>query len=155
MSLSLTIDDAGVERLAERIRSLGRSLGQRQELMAAIAFEGENQTRRRISEEKTAPDGTPWPSWSPGYAATRSPGTSLLEGGGELIDSIVSTADDDAAEWGSNLVYFAIHDQGGTDDMAPGPAAIPRRQMLGLSQDNEADIQRIVDDWIERRLEEQ
>jgi len=155
MSLSLTVDDAGVERLAERIRALGQSLSQPGGLMTAIAFEGESQTRRRVSEEKRAPDGAPWPSWSAGYAARRGGGSSLLEDGGDLVDSITSQAGDDYAEWGSNLVYFAIHDQGGTSDMAPGPAAIPQRQMLGVSDDNETDIQGIVDDWIARRLEAQ
>tara|TARA_B100000700_G_scaffold22521_4_gene21889 strand:- start:27494 stop:27964 length:471 start_codon:yes stop_codon:yes gene_type:complete len=155
MSLSLNIDDAGVSRLAARIRALGNSLGNRRELMEAIAFEGENQTRRRITVEKAAPDGTPWPDWSPAYAATRGAGKALLEGSGDLVDSVVSDAGEDFAEWGSNLVYFAIHNFGGTEDMAPGPAGIPQRQMLGLSDDNESDIQGIVDDWIERQIEEE
>lgn len=154
MSLALRIDDAAVDRLATRVAQLGRDLGERRTLMTAIAFEAENQTRRRVSEEKAAPDGTPWPAWSDNYAARRGAGHSLLEGGGGLIDSITSDAGDDWAEWGSNLIYFAIHDQGGTSDMAPGPAAVPQRQMLGLSESNEADIQMIVDDWIERRMGE-
>lgn len=150
MSLQLRIEVAEVERLAERIGRLGA--GDRHGLMQAIAFEGENQTRRRITEEKAGPDGTRWPSWSPNYAATRGGGHALLEGTGDLLDSVVSDATPDQAEWGSNLVYFAIHDQGGTPDMPPAPAAVPQRQMLGLSADNETDIQRIVDDWLERQV---
>ena len=154
MSLALRIDDAAVGRLADRIAQLGRDLGERGSLMSAIAFEAENQTRRRVTDEKSAPDGTPWPAWSDNYAATRGGGHSLLDGGGDLVDSITSESGDDWAEWGSNLPYFAIHDQGGTSDMAPGPAAVPQRQMLGLSESNEGDIQMIVDDWIERRMSE-
>lgn len=154
MSLSLRIEDAGIERLAERIGRLAPSPQERRQLLEAIAFEGETQTRRRITQEKAAPDGTPWPAWSSDYAATRGPGQALLEADGDLVDSITSSADEGAAEWGSNLIYFAIHDQGGTDDMAPGPAAIPQRQMLGLSEENEADIGAIVDDWIAQHLED-
>lgn len=150
MSLALRIDLSDIDRIAERIRHLGEA--DRQPLMQAIAFEGENQTRRRISEEKAGPDGTPWPSWSPDYAASRRTGHALLELSGDLVDSIVSDATSDQAEWGSNLIYFAIHDQGGTPDMAPGPAGIPQRQSLGLSADNESDIQGLVDDWLERQV---
>lgn len=150
MSLALRVELGEIERLAERIGRLGRE--DRHGLMNALAVEGESQTRRRIAEEKAAPDGTPWPAWSPNYAATRGPGKALLEGGGDLLDSITSDATEDEAEWGSNLVYFAIHDQGGEDWMAPGPAAIPQRQSLGLSADNETDLQRIVDDWLERQV---
>lgn len=151
MSIGLTIDTSGVDRLAERIRRFGEL--DRSSLMEAIAFEGENQTRRRIAQEKTAPDGTPWPAWSADYAASRHGGQSLLVGDGDLLDSVTSDATADSAEWGSNLVYFAIHNYGGTADMAPGPAAIPQRQSLGLSPDNEADIETIIDDWHARQLE--
>jgi len=152
MSIALRYDDAAIERLADRIRAFADQ--DRSGLMEAIAFEGENQTRRRITVEKTAPDGTRWPAWSPAYAASRHRGHGLLERSGALVDSIVSDSSDEHAEWGSNLIYFAIHNFGGTEDMAPGPAGIPQRQSLGLSSDNETDIQAIVDDWAERQLEE-
>lgn len=150
MSLSTRYDLSDVERLADRINQLGSA--DTTDLMDAIAFEGENQTRRRIRDEKTAPDGTAWPSWSPDYAATRNGGQGLLEGQGDLVDSMVSDSSRDHAEWGSNLVYFAIHNFGGTPDMKPGPAAIPQREMLGLSDENEDDIGGIVDDWAERQV---
>lgn len=150
MSLTLRVELGEIERLAKRIGRFGQA--DRQGLTNSLAFEGENQTRRRIADEKTAPDGTPWPAWSANYAARRGGGHGLLEGNGDLLDSVVSDSGDDWAEWGSNLVYFAIHDQGGTDDMPPAPAAVPQRQMLGLSPDNETDFQHIVDDWLERQV---
>lgn len=44
-----------------------------------------------------------------------------------------------AAEIGTNLVYAAIHEFGGTPDMAPGPAAIPARPYAQPALDQERD----------------
>lgn len=152
MSIGIRWEMDEVEKLSDRIQRFGRA--NTRDLMDSIAFEGENQTRRRIAEEKAAPDGTPWPNWSSNYAATRRGGHSLLESDGSLVDTLVSNSDDDYAEWGSNLVYFAIQNFGGTPDMAPGPAGIPARTMLGLSDENQQDIEGIVNDWAERQAED-
>lgn len=152
MSLSLQVDTRQVERLANRIGRLGK--GNRAKLMESLAAEGETQTRRRITDEKTTPDGEAWPAWSEHYARTRNGGQSLLQGDGDLVDSITSEADSDMARWGSPLVYAAIHNLGGTPDMAPGPAAIPAREYLGLSDDNSDDMEGIVDVWLDEQIKE-
>ena len=56
--------------------------------------------------------------------------------------------DADSVEAGSNLVYAAIHQAGGTEDMAPRNAAIPARPYLGLSDDELAEAQEIIIDWL-------
>lgn len=152
MSLQLNINMSQIERLGARIQALGNI--DHGELLEGIAAEVETQTRRRISEEKTAPDGTAWPEWSEDYAATRNGGQSLLESSGALIDSIESVASDDSVEIGSNLIYAAIHNLGGTEDMAPGPAGIPARQYLGFSDDNLSDLQNVVDDFVDAAIDE-
>ncbi|OOZ41665.1 phage virion morphogenesis protein [Solemya pervernicosa gill symbiont] len=122
-------------------------------LLDALGMELESQTRRRISDEKTAPDGTPWDEWSERYAETRHQGQSLLQGEGNLLDSIqYEVVGGDAVEWGSNLIYAAIHQHGGTADMAPGPAAVPAREYLGLSRGNANDLDAIALDWAEELL---
>ncbi|MEX0732845.1 MAG: phage virion morphogenesis protein [Aquisalimonadaceae bacterium] len=154
MSIGLRVDTSGIEGLVERINRLGRA--ERAALMGDLAAEGESQTRRRIQEEKTAPDGTPWAAWSPAYARGRHGGQSLLQGEGDLLDSMTSGAGDDYAEWGSNLIYAAIHQEGGTPDMPAGPAGIPAREYLGLSDENLADMDGIVENWLDdhmRRLQ--
>lgn len=121
----------------------------RRELFAALGAEGESQTRRRIAEEKTAPDGTPWPEWSADYARTRHDGHSLLMGEGGLLDSIESIANAHRAEVGSNLVTAAIHQHGGDEVGIP----IPARPYLGLSDDNLTDMQAVIDGIIREHLE--
>jgi phage virion morphogenesis protein len=113
----------------------------------------ESQTRRRISEEQQSPDGEPWQAWSANYAATRHGGQSLLQGEGDLVDSITSEIEGDEALIGSNLIYAAIHQHGGTPDMAPGPAGIPAREYLGFSQDNLDEIETVADRWLDKHLE--
>lgn len=150
MSLALHIDLRGLDRLRARLARLSDldTAG----LMEAIGAEVESQTRRRIEEEKTAPDGTPWEPWSGGYAATRHGGHSLLMGEGHLDDSIQYVADARSVQVGSNLVYAAIHQFGGEPGMAPGPAGIPARPWLGLSADNLDDLAAVVEDWVDTQL---
>lgn len=152
MSLQLNINMSQIKRLGARIQALGNI--DRSELLEGLAAEVESQTRRRLSDEKTAPDGTPWAAWTDDYAATRHGGHSLLESSGALIDSIESVASDDSVEIGSNLIYAAIHNLGGTEDMAPAPAGITARQYLGFSDDNLADLQFVVDDFIDAAIQE-
>lgn len=107
-------------------------------MLDAIGSELESQTRRRISEEKTAPDGTPWAEWSDNY--TPKPGGKLLERDGNLLDSIAFEVGPDAVTVGSNMVYAATHQY--------GRGKIPARPFLGVSEENTADIGDVVMDFI-------
>ena len=153
-AFEVTIESPEIQSLNARIQRLAGSMSDMQPLMQSLAAELESQARRRISSEKAAPDGTAWPAWSDAYAATRHGGQSLLEARGGLLDSIVSEADADSAEAGSNLIYAPLHQEGGTSDMAPGPAAVPAREWLGISPENEAELQAVIDLWVEGRLGE-
>lgn len=148
MSVTLQVDMAAVERLGRRVEQLAKL--DTRSLMDALGAEVETQTRRRIAEEKESPDGTPWPAWSKAYAATRHPGQSLLVGDGDLEDSVqyVVGLAGDHTEIGSNLVYAAIHQLGG-EDVGMG---IPAREYIGLSPENEADLEVIIDDWVDDQL---
>ena len=101
----------------------------------------ESQTRRRIQDEKTAPDGTPWADWSPAYAETRHSGQSFLQGDGDLLDSIFGEQRGDDAVVGSPLVYAAIQQHGGAE---VGKPELPARQFLGVSDDNAREIEDVV-----------
>lgn len=147
MSLQITANIDDIAKLPRRLDQL--AAWEKAILLEGLAAETESQTRRRLNEEKTSPDGTPWEQWSDRYAAKRRSGHSLLMGEGDLHDSIESVpVDDDSIAVGSNLIYAAIHDLGGTEDMAPAPAGIPQRQYLGWSDDNLDDLQNVVDDFI-------
>ena len=150
------LDASALEGLESRIRRLAASLADTEPLMAALAAELESQSRRRIQSGKAAPDGTPWREWSEGYAETRHGGQSLLQSQGGLLDSLQSFHDSMVAAAGSNLVYAAIQQHGGTPDMAPGPAAIPARAYLGFvaGTQDERDLQAVVDAWQANAIEE-
>lgn len=103
---SLRIDDAQARRLLAGLEIAAGDPGELHELLAAqVEFD----TQRRF-ETESGPDGSPWP---PSLRA-------LAEGGQTLTDtarlrqSIVSRADRRGFEVGTNLVYAAIHQFGGT-----------------------------------------
>lgn len=124
-------------------------------LLYEVSVLVEDQTKLRIADEKTAPDGTPWAPWSERYAATRNTGNkqkhSLLVSGGDLRDSIQAytfgLGSESAAAVGSPLIYAATHQFG---DPARG---IPARPYLGISADNHSDIERFVAGRIEDLLQ--
>lgn len=138
----------GIDALQRRLAALANP-GARGELLESIGAVVESQTRRRIEEEKTAPDGEPWADWSEEYAKTRHGGHSLLMGEGDLGDSIQFAVTGDAVEVGTNLIYGAIHQFGGDEVGMP----IPARPYLGLSADDGAELVDIVNDWIDATLE--
>ncbi len=126
------------------------ALGDDRRLAEGLAQIGgliESQTRERFTT-KIAPGGEPWAPWSERYAASRRRGHSLLVAEGHLRDSIMWELDADELRVGSNLVYAAIHQFGGTPDMHPGPAAIPARAYLGLSDADVVEIEDELEHWI-------
>ncbi len=139
--------DSEFARLAERLERLAdMELG---ELLDLVGSEVESQTRRRIESEKSDPiTGDEWAEWSDDYKPTRHSGHSLLEGEGDLLESITFEVDNDAVVVGTNLIYGAIHQFGGEEVDIP----IEARPYLGLSEENEDDILAIVDQWIDDQL---
>lgn len=108
----------------------------------------ESQTKFRIAHEKRSPEGVEWPAWSPAYAASRHRGHALLQHEGHLLDSVAWTVEGDELRVGSNLVYAAIQQLGGTEGMRAGAAAIPARAYLGVSDANGHEIEQALADWI-------
>lgn len=121
--------------------------------LALIAYEIgaliEDQTKLRIADEKTAPDGSSWPAWSEAYAETRKPHHSLLvdQGNPGLLESIQNYTTGMQAVVGTNLVYGAIHQFGSED------GTLPAREYLGLSADNRTAIEDLVVGRIEELLQ--
>lgn len=149
-ALEISVASPALEGLEARIRRLAAGLGDTRPLLEALAAEVESQTRRRIEEEKTAPDGTPWPEWSDAYAATRHGGQSLLRGEGGLLDSIQSAVLPDLAETGSNLVYAALQQFGGE----PVGIDVEAREYLGISAENAQELDAILDAHFDGLVEE-
>lgn len=111
----------------------------------------ESGARRRIQEEKQTPQGETWPQWSPSYAAHRNTNSqgnhSLLQNEGDLLDSLASGAQGFEAYAGSGLIYAA------TQFLGDEARNIPARQALGLSREDERDVEALGADYIERLLQ--
>lgn len=113
-------------------------------LLDVLGSELESQTRRRLTEEKTAPDGSEWDEWSESYAARRPAKGGLLELEGNLVDSITYQVGHDAVTVGSNLIYAARQQDGDEGDGDEGDSGIPARPYLGVSADNLEDLGELV-----------
>jgi phage virion morphogenesis protein len=117
-------------------------------------------TNRRF-EEGQAPDGSPWP---PSIRAQLTGGTTLVESG-RLRDSITYEADASSVRVGTNVLYAAIHQFGGTirargggrltfrlpadlGFVSPESVQIPARPFLGISEEDEAEILGVLEDWL-------
>lgn len=145
-ALEISVDSPGLDRLEQRIRSLAAGLDDKRPLLAALGAELETRTKRRIESGGPAPDGTPWLPWSDAYARTRHGNQGLLMAEGDLLDSIQSLVHADRVETGSILPYAALHQLGGTPDMPPGPREVPAREYLGISADDEGDLDAVLTD---------
>lgn len=109
-------------------------------------------TRERIETTKTAPDGTAWLDISESWRKTkkaRGHADGILTMRGDLLASIDFEAGPDYVEIiAGPTEYAAIHQFGGTEGMAAGPAAIPARPYLGLSTIDESEILEATEDWL-------
>jgi phage virion morphogenesis protein len=139
MPAALTFQVSGLHEASERLRRLNRSA--MDELLDQAGAVIASQTRQRIHDEKTAPDGSQWKPWSVGYARTRRANHSLLMNDGHLHDSITHNIVGGAVEIGSNRAYAAVHQYGHGD--------IPARPYLGISTQNERELTAVIEDWID------
>jgi phage virion morphogenesis protein len=96
------------------------------------------------------PEGNPW---EPSERALAEGGKTLVDRG-HLRDSITYFVhlDGTAVEIGSNMVYAAIHQFGGKAGRR-GSVTLPPRPYLGISADDEADIDDALQEHLQRALQ--
>lgn len=132
----------GLQHRAEDLTPAMRKIGGLLSDIAEEAFETE-------SDPVT---GESWPWLSENYLKrrpNRRNGQMLQASAGGLASSIAVDTGDIWAQIGSNKPYAAIHQYGGTDDMAPGPAAIPARPYIGFGESHHDEIVGIIRTYIE------
>ncbi|CAA0101292.1 Uncharacterised protein [Starkeya nomas] len=125
-------------------------------LMTDIGGLLESSTRERIEDTKTAPDGTPW---APNRAGT----STLLETGRHLRDSVAYIASAGQVEVGAAWEYAHVHQDGavikpkdaarlhfmvGNTPVFARQVTIPARPFVGVSADDEPEIERVTLDWL-------
>jgi phage gpG-like protein len=124
----------------------------KRQLMDSLGAEAVTQIQRRITDEKTSPEGAAWPKWSDAYAATRHVGQSLLVSEHHLLQSMTHLVEltGKDVDVGSNLVYAAIQNFGGAE---VGKPQLPAREFLGLSEENRTDLAMVASDWLDQHLQ--
>ncbi len=129
--------------------------------MRAIADYMRTSTVERFDDQR-APDGT---KWTPSRRAIEDGGLTLTDRG-HLRQSIVAASDAATAIAGTNLIYAAIHQFGGTLRPRPGSGkralrtpfgprgsvAMPARPFLGFGPAEVAEIEAILTDHLSLAL---
>lgn len=156
--VALEITSTGLDEALLKIDGLADA--PRLELMEGIGRLVQEQTRRRIEEEKTAPDGSAW--------RANIAGTPLLYASGALSRSIDYAASEESVRVGTGLPYARIHQEGG--EIVPKTARMlafqlgnrlvfsmrvrmPARPYVGLSADNQNEIVDAAEDWVGRLIQ--
>ena len=157
--VSITIE--GLEVARAKLSALSRI--EFHELMDGLARMGQQQTQRRIEDEKTSPEGA---AWKPNLS-----GTSILFKTGALARSVDHAATATQAIWGvpaapvAGRPYARIHQFGGV--ITPKNAkrlrfelngkavfakkvTMPARPYLGVSAQNASDLEQAAAKFIER-----
>lgn len=104
MKIAMQVDDRGLEEELAKIE--GIDTAPKQQLGEGIGRLVQEQTRQRIEEDKTAPDGTPW-------RENRSNNPILFQSGA-LSRSVDYVADHDGVTVGSGMIYASVHQGGKT-----------------------------------------
>lgn len=154
MSVSIVLEgEKSFEKVLSRLKPLLEF--EPEELMTILGALGESQTRRRISDEKTSPEGE---AWAPNIEGT----DILVQSGQHLLASIAWTASGEMAEWGAAWEYAHVHQFGATIKPKDHPAlvfsiggktvfakevTIPARPFVGISDANAEEIIDTVTDY--------
>lgn len=115
-------------------------------LMIEIGYELVRSTQERIDAEQD-PDGLPWVDLRPATWARKRTDSKLVERGYLRGGIALAAATNAFVEISADREYAALHQLGGTPDMAPGPAAVPARPYLGLSEADGALLELLVLDY--------
>lgn len=132
--------------LDKSLLNAARNLADRQVLLEGVGEMLVSSTKQRF-ENEAGPDGT---AWKPSQRAQAEGGTTLTKSA-ILKRSIdyKTTSDAVMVGAGSNLKYARIHQLGGK---AGRGVMLPARPYLGLSDEDRADAQELVADFIKDAL---
>ena len=128
IKINASIDDRQVRQLFRQLIERGQNPRPAfQEIGEAMILSTEDRFRAERD-----PDGNRWQALSPRYRR-RKKGHKILTERSRLRNSIIYRAMTDQVEWGTNVIYAAIHQLGGTIKHATHSTDMPARPYLGLS----------------------
>jgi phage virion morphogenesis protein len=161
-SIKVTVREGDLLEAFRRLRE--KDGGLEQAALKNIGQQLVKSVRRRFSAQK-APDGTAWKPLNPEYAKGKR-GTKMLQEQGMrsgLLGSIVYQVGPHRVAVGTNKIYAAIHQFGGTIVPRNGDflafrmggkvvfarkVVIPARPYLGISTEDRQEILQVVEDHI-------
>jgi len=150
-SMEITLDDMSAERTINRLLDGARNMTP---LMKVISKSLESDVKDNFQNQES-PDGQPW---KPSRRAQMEGGETLLDSG-RLADSYIGQSGKDYAEVGSNVIYAAIQQFGGTIRPKNGKAlrfkiggkfitiksvTLPARPHVGIGPDDADRIKNIT-----------
>ena len=145
MQIDYKFNNKAIQDSMARLRQLGADMTPITRGIAAVLA---SESEAAFQKEADPSTGQKWKPLTPRYAAKLAAkgltGKMLNRTMGGLAMSLTTEFDAVSAAIGSNKVYAAIHQLGGTPDMPPAPAAIPAREYMGLSQAGINDIIEII-----------
>jgi phage gpG-like protein len=157
--VGVSIRIEGLPQALQKLDALGRI--EFHELLDGLSRMGQQQTQRRIEEEKTSPDGVAWPLTVDGRPA-------LFVTGTHLARSIDHAAGATEARWGTGWIGAKVHQFGATirpknaralhfelggKSVFAKQVTIPARPYLGVSAPNAADLEAAAAKFIERYVQ--
>ena len=156
MSVAVDVELLGLQAAIDTVMNLGRV--NKRTALIQLAGVVESQTKRRIISEKTDPEGKAWVPLDNRYAEYRKNTTAtrpyannnpndILRLSGQLVERVGYVVQGSGAYVGVNSPYAATHQFG--DDSR----GIPARAFLGISDDNEHEITRALNYYLEQHVQ--
>ena len=143
MSAEVFITDIEeIKKLQDKLKNLKLSSSEEKDILEAIGTEIETQIEERFENQRDV-SGNKWKDISQKtreYYNKKGIVGSILSRTRQLRDTIESQVNNSQLLTGATKVYAAVHNFG--DDSRN----IPQREFLGLSSDNYADIENIIDE---------
>jgi len=151
--IEINYDD---RQVLDALQELSRRMHDMKPVMRDIAGVMADATERAFEDEADPATGLAWhPLMASTVTMRGGDAHPILQRSGQLASSIVTAYGADFAQIGSNKVYAAMHQFGGTtapNSMIPGKA-IPARPFLGLGDDDKDEILDIVRGYLAEALD--
>lgn len=158
MTVTATVELSRFDRAAEGMAMMSDRAADLSPLMANIGMLLEGSARDRIESTNVAPDGVAWPK---SMRAEEKGGKTLFDSG-LLAASLTNQPSANQVEIGSNRIYAGVHQLGMTilpkagsvltftlangTTVSVASVTIPARPYLGISDDDEVEINALVAD---------
>lgn len=150
MSAEVFITDIEeIKKLQDKLKSLKLSSSEERDILEAIGTEIETQIEERFENQRDV-SGNKWQDISQKtkeyYNKKGGIVGSILSRTRQLRDTIESQVNNSQLLTGATKVYAAVHNFGDNS------RNIPQREFLGLSSNNYADIENIINEFLENSI---